>query len=222
MKRIFFLDFDGTITLEDSCFLMIQQFCRPGWEEINEQWEQGGIGTLECARRTFALFEASREELVMFLQQIPVDPGFKDFVKIAEENGDSIFILSDGYDLNIKTIFAANGIEPIPFYANKLLYTAGKFDLDSPYHNPLCEKCGTCKTNLLEKLRGEENQTIYIGDGSSDKCPVKQADIIFAKEKLMAYCKKQGYPAKGFERFQEIIEWMEEAGRPACKNNSTF
>jgi len=210
MKRIFFLDFDGTITLEDTCFLMIQQFCRPGWEEVNEQWEQGEIGTLECARRTFALFDASREELVIFLQQIPVDSGFKDFLKLVEQNGDSIFILSDGYDLNIKTIFTANDIEKIPFYANMLLYTGGKFDLDSPYHNPVCGKCGTCKTNLLEQLRGEKRQTIYIGDGSSDKCPVKQADIIFAKGKLMEYCQSSGLPAKEFNSFQDIIRWLEQ------------
>lgn len=211
MKNVFFLDFDGTISIEDSCYLMISRFCRPGWQALNEQWEKGELGTIECARRTFELFDASQEELLQFCQQIPIDSSFKNFVAWATQKGDKIYILSDGYDLNIKTILKQNALEHLPFYANQLCYAVGKFDIASPYHNPECGKCGTCKKSLLEQLREKEAKTIYVGDGTSDKCVVECADTIFAKNELLKYCQESGLRANGFKSFKDIIEWFEQA-----------
>ncbi len=209
MKRVFLLDFDGTISIEDSCYLMIRRFCRPGWQELNEKWEQGELGTIECACQTFALFDASQEELRRFCQQIPIDPSFKDFVAWAAQKGDKIYILSDGYDLNIKTILKQNALEHLPFYANQLCYAEGKFNIASPYHNLECGKCGTCKKSLLEQLREEEAQTVYVGDGTSDKCAAAYADVIFAKKELLRNFEERGLPVNEFRNFEDIIEWFE-------------
>ncbi len=211
MKKIFFLDFDGTISLEDTCYLMIEKFCRPGWQELNEQWERGELGTIECARCTFELFDASRDELLQFCRQLPIDPDFPDFVARAEQRGDKIYILSDGYDLNIKTILQQNNLDQIPFYANRLHYSDGKFDITSPYHNYECGQCGTCKKSLLEQLREKEVQIVYVGDGTSDKCAAQFADIVFAKQELLRYCQAKGRQAIGFKSFKDIIQWLEQA-----------
>ncbi len=210
MNRVFFVDFDGTISLEDTCFSMINRFCRPSWQELNDQWEQGELGTIECARRTFELFDVSEAELLHFFQNLPIDPSFKDFVDLVAQKGDKIYILSDGYDLNIETILKQNGLDYLPYYANHLRCYEGKFDIQSPYHNPECGKCGTCKKSLLEQLREDEAQTIYVGDGTSDKCVVECADIIFAKKELLKYCHDSGLPAKGFNSFLDIIAWFEQ------------
>lgn len=209
MRRVFFLDFDGTISLEDSCSLMVEKFCRPGWQELNEQWERGEIGTIECARRTFELFNVSWDELLQFCRQLPIDPSFPDFVAWTAQRGDKIYILSDGYDINIKTILRQNDLDHLPFYANQLLCFDGKYDIASPYYNAECGKCGTCKKSLLKQLQEEEAQTIYAGDGTSDKCVVKSADIVFAKKELLRYCEEKGLKANGFKSFEDIMEWFE-------------
>lgn len=209
MKINFLLDFDGTISLEDSCYAMISKFCRPGWQDLNEQWEQGVLSTIECARRTFELFDGSREDLLQFCRQLPVDPSFKDFVAWADRQGHNIYILSDGYDLNIKTILRQNDLEYLPFYANELHYSNGRFDIISPYYNTECGKCGTCKKSLLEQLREQEIQTVYVGDGTSDKCAAAYADLVFAKKELLRYCEEMGRPVIGFEKFKDIKEWFD-------------
>ena len=63
MKRVFFLDFDGTITKIDTCFLMVNTFAGDGWKEIDEQWERKEITTEECASLTFKLFRADLDDV---------------------------------------------------------------------------------------------------------------------------------------------------------------
>ena len=53
MQRIFFIDFDGTITKKDVCEAMVERFAADGWQEINLLWETRKISTEECANRTF-------------------------------------------------------------------------------------------------------------------------------------------------------------------------
>lgn len=208
MERIFFVDFDGTITLEDSCFLMVKHFSRSGWEEVNELWEKGELGTVECANRTFQLFDGNMTEMVQFLKQIPIDPYFKEFINITRTMGDKLYILSDGYDINIKTILAENDIDDVLFYCNKLLYSEGVFQIGCPYYNNHCGKCGNCKTTLLKRLRKKGAQIVYIGDGTSDQCPVKYADIVFAKKGLLTYCQENDIYAKEYESFKDILDWL--------------
>jgi len=208
MRRAFFIDFDGTITLDDACFSMVNEFSRPGWEDINQLWEQGKLGTIECARRTFKLFDTNREELIRFVKQLPIDPYFQEFTNIIQKTGDEIYILSDGYDILIKAILEQNGIDNILFFSNELLYSNGEFDIECPHYNHECGHCGTCKTKIIKKHRKEGVQTIYIGDSTSDKCPVKYTDIVFAKKGLLKYCKNNNISAKDYHNFKDIIEWL--------------
>lgn len=208
MKRIFFIDFDGTITQVDTCDAMAARYCRPGYLEINRRWADGEIGTVECARQLLRLMEVSKEELIEFLISIPIDPWFKDFVKLADRCGDEIYIVSDGFDLNITTILAYHGIPPLKYFANQLLSGPDGFDIAAPHSDPDCTRCGTCKTSLIRQLKTPESLTVYIGDGISDFCPAAQADVVFAKNKLAGYCQANGINALPFRDFSDIIRWM--------------
>ena len=43
MKRVFFVDFDGTITKVDVCAAMVEAFAGDGWREINDLWEKAVV-----------------------------------------------------------------------------------------------------------------------------------------------------------------------------------
>ncbi|MGE5405951.1 MAG: MtnX-like HAD-IB family phosphatase [Candidatus Saccharibacteria bacterium] len=208
MRRCFFIDFDGTITLKDTCYNMVASYCRPGWKELNEQWERREMGTTECARRTLALMDVEYNELQRFLSTIPIDPLFKDFIALAAEHDDRLYILSDGYDVNIKTILGLNGLDHLPYYSNNLLCDNNQYDIESPNYNEECGLCGTCKTSLVRRLTPPGYLTVYIGDGYSDRCAVHETDIVFAKKSLLKYCRKNGVPTHEFQGFQDIIAWM--------------
>ncbi|MGI6453893.1 MAG: MtnX-like HAD-IB family phosphatase [Syntrophomonadaceae bacterium] len=202
MRKAFFIDFDGTITNVDTCRAMVQAFARAGWEEINKRWENKEISTAECAQQTFALFHTTPEQIRNLLLNIEIDPYFIDFCAWCQDKSYPIFILSDGYDLNIKTILNKFRLQ-IPYYANKLIYD-GSFNIKCPYLNDDCGNCGTCKTHLMQELKGE-NLAVYIGDGYSDTCPASQADMVFAKGTLYQYCIQQGIPAQRYQNFGHIL-----------------
>lgn len=46
MKKVYFVDFDGTITHRDTCYDMVARFARPGWEEWENRWLKGEITIL--------------------------------------------------------------------------------------------------------------------------------------------------------------------------------
>jgi 2-hydroxy-3-keto-5-methylthiopentenyl-1-phosphate phosphatase len=47
---------------------------------------------------------------------------------------------------------------------------------------------------------------IYVGDGLSDKCAASEADVVFAKRDLAAYCDENGVPYTKFEHLDEVAE----------------
>ena len=111
MKRVFFLDFDGTITKRDTCFLMVETFAGEGWKEIDEQWVRKEISTEECASLTFKLFQADRDDVIKLIETVEIDESFPDFLQFCRKEGHAVYILSDGYDVIIETLFKKYGIE---------------------------------------------------------------------------------------------------------------
>lgn len=206
MGKIIFTDFDGTITSVDTCSAMAKVFSSDGWEEIDRLWQDKKISTEECANRTFQLFRAKPADLEEFLSTIKIDSYFLEFVKLAQIQDDKIVVLSDGYDFNINSIFHKYGIN-LPFYSNKLSYD-GTFHIECVYTNHLCGNCGTCKTNLINSLKNDNDKVVYIGDGRSDFCPAEHADFVFAKNSLLKHCVETGIKATSYQDFGDIIREM--------------
>lgn len=207
VKTAIVTDFDGTITKVDTCFAMVQTFAKEGWQELNKLWEEKKISTTDCANQTFALFDATPEDIKGFLDTMEIDDYFKDFRALCREKGYELYILSDGYDFNIETILKKYGINDVKFFANRLLYEQGNgFSMESPSNNPICGNCGTCKTNFVKKLKEDGYQVVYIGDGHSDMCAAEKADVVFAKGTLYQYCREKGIEAVEFGDFRGIID----------------
>ena len=209
MSGTYFVDFDGTITLTDTCALMVKSCAKDGWKELNDRWEKGELSTREVARKTFELFDCSYEDIIELMQTVEIDPHFREFVLRAERAGCEIYILSDGYDRLIDFILKREGLDHLPTYSNVMVVEetdAGTvFDINLPHYNPACGSCGTCKTTLLKEFSGED-EIIYIGDGYSDRCPIKYSDVVYAKDKLHRIAEDSGVGAVKVEGFDDIIE----------------
>lgn len=208
MKKVFFLDFDGTITKIDTCYLLVNKLAREGWKEIDDLWTEKKISTVECASMTFQLIESGPKEVQELIETVEIDDYFLDFLHLCRKQGHDIYILSDGYNFIIDIVLKRYGID-VPYYANQMIYQNG-FQIACSYLNPDCGRCGTCKSSLMEKLKGDADQVIYVGDGVSDTCPASKADLVYAKDYLYQYCLEKGIPVVHFETFQEIIEQIKE------------
>ncbi|SNX54033.1 MtnX-like HAD-IB family phosphatase [Thermoanaerobacterium sp. RBIITD] len=198
------VDFDGTITKEDTCYAMVKAFAKDGWQEIERKWETGLISTEECALETFKLMDMDEEKLKKLLNKIEIDEYFKDFLNLCNKRGYKVIIASDGYDFNIKTILNKYNIH-LEYYSNRLYFKDGnivaKFNTSSE-----CDKCGSCKLEILKKYKNDNTEVIFIGDGYSDICVAKYADKLFARDTLLKYCIENNIPHIPFNNFKDVIE----------------
>ena len=55
-------DFDGTVTLEDASFIMLDAFARGDWQKVNADYEAGKMTVGRFNSKAFGMVKASREQ----------------------------------------------------------------------------------------------------------------------------------------------------------------
>ena len=216
MNMKIFCDFDGTITLEDTTDAVLEAFARPEYRDWEQKWEDGIITARECMRQQAALIEGSPEKIRSFLAHIWIDPGIHVLEEECTKNGASLVIVSDGIDFLMETILRAHGLDHLPHYSNRLRWGEdGRPALTFPHGDAVCQGgCGVCKCRLLEQDDPSRVQTVYIGDGLSDRCVVHWADRVFAKKRLHAYCLAKGVIHDSFETLTDVARSL--FGKPSA------
>ncbi|MDK2919347.1 MAG: 2-hydroxy-3-keto-5-methylthiopentenyl-phosphate phosphatase [Candidatus Petromonas sp.] len=211
MNNIIMVDFDGTITKEDTCVSSLKEFATRDWKHIDEKWVAGELSTRQCSIELYKLMDFDEERLKSFLEDIEIDDYFVQFAQLCEEKGIDIYIVSDGFDYNIKTVLAKYGLDYLKQYSNGFRFDeGGNYSLTFPHENKDCGKCGTCKSNIFYNLKSKTDKIIYIGDGYSDRCVASKVDILFAKSYLAEYCDNEGIEYIEYESFKDIIDYLKE------------
>ena len=208
MKKFCILsDFDGTITEKDSLFYFFETFADKKWLEVEKDWADGKISSKECLIKEFALVKNLSEKLIDdYLSDTKVDETFVDFYKKIKEKNIDLFVVSDGVDYFINKILEKSGLKGIEIISNHGEFIDGEFVLSFPNDCPNCKNnAGTCKCNVLKNKRKEYQKIIYLGDGTSDFCVADKPDILYAKTKLLNYCKENSIDAISFNNFSDVI-----------------
>ncbi len=203
-------DFDGTISLDDVTDAMLERFARPGWREIEAEWEAGRIGSGECMKRQVALLDMSSAELDDFLAGVAIDPHFLAFVQAARGLGIALQVVSDGIDSAIHRVLALHGLDGLPVYANHLVQLdERRWRLTSPHAAATCvSACGTCKCELLASHTATSRKVLFVGDGRSDFCVAAKADFVLAKSRLIDHCVHAGIAHAAFVHFEDALALM--------------
>lgn len=214
MTWVVLCDFDHTITTEDVTDTLLEKFALPQWREIEALWESGAIGSRACMEQQVALLRASKEAVDTAADAIHIDPHFKAFASLCEKKNVPMMIVSDGLDYVIRHILAKNGIHHISVIAGHLEYSGGnRWQFTSPFAKADCSsQASTCKCALAEQVRNiaHAENILYIGDGRSDFCvSLEEADMILAKDSLLAFCQKQQLPHKSFTSFAQASRILE-------------
>jgi 2-hydroxy-3-keto-5-methylthiopentenyl-1-phosphate phosphatase len=77
--------------------------------------------------------------------------------------------------------------------------------VEHPFSDARCDKCGTCKKAQLLELGKKGYTTVYIGDGISDRCPAREADVLFARDGLLEYCRREGLQCFPYDDFGDVL-----------------
>jgi len=212
-----FVDFDGTVTKNDVGNEFFRHFGGPSCEVLVEQYRRGELTAQECFRREAAAIGSIRSAaLDEFLDGQEIDPQFPGFLEFCRNAGVEVCIVSDGLDEYIRRVLRAKGIGDVPFFSNVLLLgppdVRGRSPLEIRFPNsdPECGICASCKRNIMLNRAGEEDVIAYVGEGFSDQCPVRYADIVFAKDELQAYCQRENISYYLYASFDDVTARLKE------------
>jgi 2-hydroxy-3-keto-5-methylthiopentenyl-1-phosphate phosphatase len=210
-----FVDFDGTITLEDVGEAIFRKFGKE--EKVNsivEDLLNDKISSRQCWDQLCdSVSFINRNELDEFIDLLDVDPTFISFVDFCMKNEIEIVVLSDGFDYYIDRLFYKAGVTGLKYYSNKLsVDDKGILKVEYPYFDVDSQTSANCKRNHIINHSSEDDYTIYIGDGNSDKDASQYCDFIFAKNGLARFCSMERisfYPFSDFFQIQsKLLELM--------------
>ncbi len=210
------MDFDGTLTEEDMGSALLDAFASPTWRQEEKLWKAGVIRSFkELNEREFAYLPASkRQEMVRYaLGKARLRSGAEEFAAFCAREGLPLEIVSGGLDFYLRPILAQQGMAHLPVACMKAAdFEAGdRIRPTYPEGIVVCEVTGACKCAPLWRYRDQGYTTVYLGDGNSDRCVARQADILFARDALACYCQEQGIPFTPFETFHEVTQVLQDA-----------
>lgn len=206
-------DFDGTICTVDVGNRVLSHFTNESWDHIDREYIRGSIGSREAYSRIAPLISANPLRLNSYVLKLgKLDPFFARFYRLAKKKGVDVKIVSDGLDFYIRAIMEKHRLGEIEFFANTVVFgNNDTLTFDFPEANALCGRCGTCKNRILNNHRLMYETIIYVGDGHSDICPSRCADLVFAKDVLLRKCEEEGTaPYRPFHDFSVICKYLRE------------
>jgi 2,3-diketo-5-methylthio-1-phosphopentane phosphatase len=220
LSYVVFTDFDGTITRNDIGDIMFKTFGEQD-ESARAVHETGGrtFEAQENWRRSCETVSALSPEMFRsFLDRQEIDERFHRFEQFCSEKLIPIHILSDGFDLYIEHILRREKLGHLPFYSNRLsIGSDGMITPVFPHTDAECFLCANCKRNHLLTKSSDENVIVYVGNGHSDHCPARYADVVFAKGTLLKFCERENVTYHRYETFDDVLEKFRslcEEGRP--------
>jgi 2,3-diketo-5-methylthio-1-phosphopentane phosphatase len=216
LKPVVFLDFDGTVSRVDVVDAILDRYADPAWERIEREWKEGRIGSRACLAGQLAVVRATQAEVDALLDAVQIDAGFLPLLDACAAEGIRSHIISDGFDYCIARILRQ--VPPshqrlaagIPVYSSHLepdppdRWTTGFRHMESE-----CEHgCATCKPAVMAAVNPSGAPSIFVGDGLSDRYAAASADVVFAKDKLAAFCGEQGIAFHRYETLADVAEFV--------------
>ena len=212
-----FLDFDGTLVESNVAIDLVGEFVPNGAaiaHEVDLQLHSGQITLRQAWERQAALLPPDKlEEMAQFtVEKIPLREGAHELLALFASARIPVTILSGGLDFYIQAILAREGLD-LPFLSDTMgVSTNGSLKVLHPHGHPSCVLCGICKALAVQTPAPPGVRTIFIGDGSTDRFAAEVTDLVFARRRLLQYCRESGIPVYPFESFepvtQKISAWL--------------
>lgn len=202
-----FTDFDGTITLDDCNGALVDRYLHPDRKAAYDQAFLDGQTVLwRLLDASLRGCEVPLGEAITYLHScVRLDPAFGDFHAWCRTHGIPLEVVSAGTDEVVRSFLSAAGLE-LPVTANRAAADDACFGLV-----PLDAACatGVDKAAIVRAAQEAGYYTIFIGDGFSDRLAVPHADLVYAKDQLARWCRKNGLAHVAVAGFAEILVDLE-------------
>ena len=205
-KRIFLIDFDRTISNEDSTDVLLETHNPEFKKDLRKRYKAGKVTIRQFIKEGLSSLNITKDEYIKTLQEkVTIDESFKNFV----QSGLEFRIVSAGSRLNVQGSLLGYGID-LPdekIISNDLKFDGNKITVENPFLDK--EKIyGVDKKEAVEKFKKQGYEVIYVGDGPSDYRAMEVADFVLVRKgtRAVKFCSENGINFREFESFSEILK----------------
>lgn len=187
------VDWDGTVTVQDSLVQVIHEFGDPALLAELEPRVGVDLTLHEEIALEFAAVTAPLDEVVAWVvEHVEVRPGLLELAELRP------VVVSAGFHELIEPVLRREGVE-LEVLANRVDPLPDGWRVHFR-DEAACASCGEpCKRG---SVAGEPY--VYVGDGYSDRCAALAAERVFARDALAAYLDLRGFPYQPFRDFHEL------------------
>ena len=202
-------DFDGTITIEDASFTILDAYIPDKWHSLFDQYQQGKMTVGAFNSTVFAKVKADKETLLkMIREKVSVREGFRDFMEYCRSKNYRFVIVSNGLDFYIEDILERFAFKDVEVHASNTVFTDDGLLVrhkgpDSKYLDE------DVKAAYTEYYLDQGYKVIYLGDGRSDVLPAGKSHYIFATGSMIDYCDSEKLSCTPFTDFHQVIRVMD-------------
>ncbi len=207
VHRILFSDFDGTITARESLEAVLKEFASEKYDDMMKRLKSGEVTIREGVREMVeAIPSAKYPEIIRFVTDIPIRPGFESLLDFLEQKGIPFIVLSGG----LRGMVEAR-LGPLLERAYRII--AADVDTSGIHLKVFSDyEMGTelvAKAEVMKAFAADEQ--IVIGDGITDFQMARHADTVFARDSLAKFLEKSGisyYPWADFFEIRDKLETL--------------
>jgi 2-hydroxy-3-keto-5-methylthiopentenyl-1-phosphate phosphatase len=213
-----FLDFDGTLVMPNVAILIVQEFAPDGRKlarEVDLALHAQEITLREAWEREARALSYDRiPEMIEFVRKnAPLRPGATELLELLHRHHVVTTVLSGGLDFLIRPVLEREGLDLPVLSETAVLGPSGGLTVEYPFSHPTCRLCGICKALVVDDPTFR-SRTVFIGDGSTDRYGAEVADLVFARHRLLDFCRSNEIACYPFEDFGPVVEkfksWLEQ------------
>ncbi|MFA5585407.1 MAG: HAD-IB family phosphatase [Saccharofermentanales bacterium] len=203
--RILFLDFDGTITSEETLEGAMRLCIDPAlYAEKEAEMREGKRSLADTLHLAFGLIACERLEAIKaYVRGVPIRPGFEALLDTAASQGIPVVVISGGLKPCIDEKLAPYRDRLLDVYSVETDCGGDRIILRSPYE---------AEGDLMEKTRVmaryDYRKAICAGDGYTDRRMALASQVVFARDKLALLLDSQGVPYRPWQDFYDLAAFI--------------
>ena len=203
-------DFDETAAEQNVAHLLLHRFGDGRWQHLQRQFQEGKIRPKDYFEWPFTNIKAGREAMQSHVrEQGHLRGGFVELANYCREQGVELAIVTHGLDFYVEALLEQAELQWVPSYAVHAHFTDNGIQYEYRYTREECQEYGNCKCSIVDGYKSRGHQVFYVGDGVTDLCPARQADLVFARSRLLEKCRAEGLAHTELRDFSDVLTELE-------------
>lgn len=211
-KTLVQCDFDGTVTIGDVGFMLLDGFASGEWRQWEEKYAAEKISVGRFNKEVFSMVTADRQTLLDYIKdRVVIRPGFNEFVALCRQREFRLVIVSNGLSFYIEQVLGDIGVPGLEIHAADTRFCSDGLRVEYIGPDGAVVDSGH-KDAYAHSFLADGYRMIYVGDGRSDFLPARCCDVIFAaadEGNLLDICRRENVQCHSYTSFHDIISVME-------------